>query len=121
MIFKINGKQFAKNVADTLRRKVLTLVSNDFREESTDLYAQMIEPYVPKDTGKLRNSYTIENGGKMIVYNTDYAEKVYTVPAKHYTTPGTTHHWDIDAKPLIWDDYMEAVNQLAKEYMSRVK
>ena len=81
----------------------------------------MIEPYVPKDTGRLRRSYTIPSSGKYIQYNTDYAQKVYETPFQHYTTPGTTHHWDVYAKPIIWDDYVAAVNKLAKEYMSRTR
>ena len=121
MIVKIEGKKFAGGIVNTLRRKVLSLVSNEFRHESADLYAKMVEPYVPKKTGKLRSSYTIPNSGKYIKYNTDYAEKVYTVPARHYTTEGTTHHWDVYANPVIMDDYMAAVNELAKEFMSRTK
>ena len=116
----INGKKFAQSVANTLRRKVLTLVSNDFRRDCGDLWAQHIEPFVPKDTGKLRNSYTISNTGN-VQYHTDYAKKVYEIPARHYTTPGTTHHWDVYAKPIVWDEYLAAVNQLAKDYMSKVK
>lgn len=119
MKFIVNSKRLAQKVTDTLKRKVLTLVSNEFRDDCADIYAQMIEPYVPKDTGRLRNSYTINNG--KIRYNTSYAKKVYEVPARHYTTPGTTHHWDEYANPIIMDEYREAINKLARDYMSRTK
>ena len=119
MRITINGKPCARNIADLLRQKVLSLVSNSFREDSARIYAEMIDPYVPKDTGRLRNSYTVN--GKYITYNTDYAQKVYEIPAKHYTTPGTTHHWDEYAKPIIWEDYERAITELAKEYFSRTK
>ena len=120
MKYWINAKKAARNISDTLKRKVLTLVSDNFRRDTADIWAQMIEPYVPKDTGKLRNSYTITSDYR-VRYNTDYATKVYEVPAKHYTTPGTTHHWDMYAKPIVWDEYMAAVNKLARDYISRTK
>ena len=121
MKVKVQSKKFAGKLTDMLRRKILSLVSNQFRYECADLYAKMIEPYVPKDTGRLRRSYTIPSSGKYIKYNTDYAQKVYEIPARHYTTEGTTHHWDVYANPIIMDEYMAAVNSLAKEYMSRIK
>lgn len=121
MKFRINGKAFVQNVTTTLKRKVLSLVSSSFNYDKAVLYAEKVEPFVPKDTGRLRNSYTIVNNNKYVQYNTSYAQKVYTVPARHYTTPGTTHHWDIYANPIIHDDYMKAVNQLANDYFKRTK
>ena len=83
------------------------------------MYANMIEPYVPKKTGKLRNSYTIVNQGRYIRYNTDYAQKVYEIPARRYTTPGTTHHWDVVANPQIMARYQAVISQMIKEQMAR--
>lgn len=119
MRFTVNFRRFADAVAETLKRKFVPLKSNAFREDCARLYAEKVEPYVPKKTGKLRNSYTIVNNGRYIRYNTNYAQKVYEVPARRYTTPNTTHHWDEYAKPYIMEDYRAAVQQLAREYMSR--
>lgn len=83
------------------------------------MYAEMIEPYVPMKTGKLRNSYTIVNQGRYIRYNTDYAQKVYEVPARRYTTPGTTDHWDEHANPQIMAQYKALLDQMVKEQMAR--
>ena len=121
MKFKINAKPFAQKVADILKRKTVSLTSNQFRMQSAQLYAELIEPYVPKKTGKLRNSVTIVRGGTYLRYNTNYAQRVYEVPARRYTTPGTTHHWDEYAAPNIMDKYKAALNQMAREYMSREK
>lgn len=121
MKFKFNTRPFARTIADTLKRKVVSLVSTDFRMEGAKLYAEKIEPYVPKDTGRLRNSYSIVDSGKYIRYNTPYAEKVYTIPARHYTTPGTSHHWDETAKPYIIDEYKAEMTKLAAEYFKRTK
>ena len=121
MKIKIDTRAFARTIADKLKRKTVSITSTEFRMESARLYAEKIEPFVPKDTGRLRNSYSIVDSGRYIRYNTPYAEKVYTIPARHYTTPGTSHHCDETAKPFIMDDYKAAVLQMASDYFKRTE
>lgn len=76
-------------------------------QDSAFIMESTMEPYIPQDTGTLRQSSTIvdTNYGFNIEYNTDYAQYVYHNPRmKNMTTPGTTPFWD-DTYYLLSDGY----------------
>lgn len=115
MYYHINGRQASIDITNELKRKLVAVVRNgEFRKDVGHLYADMIEPFVPKRTGKLRNYVTVSD--KYITYHAQYAKKVYEVPFAHYTTPNTSDHWDLHANPVIWEDFIAEVNQLWQEY-----
>jgi|SRR5690625_5231255 len=66
---------------------------------ANQVHADM-NPYVPALTYDMRNQSTVAIDGKSIIYHTPYARKRFYVPARRYTTPGTTARWDLKAKSI---------------------
>jgi len=68
-----------------------------------ETFLEASKPRVPIDTGNLVNSSYTENGGREVVYPTDYAEWLWNgmvydrtgaaVRPIHYSSPTATDHW----------------------------
>lgn len=73
----------------------------------SERWRNVCEPYVPKDTGHLRDYVDID--GPNITYREGYAGYVYEMAGANFTTAGTTDHWDEKAKALHADEVAEFV------------
>lgn len=66
-----------------------------------DIMKRDIEPFVPMKTGRLREetfAFVGDDDVAYIDYDAPYAAYVYGMgDGVHYTTPGTSGHWDIEA------------------------
>lgn len=87
--------------------KVETYLENVVPSQSTRLSAIRIlsnqamadmNPFVPFKEGNLRQAVSLSLDGKEIIYKMFYASKRFYTPARKYTTPGTTHRWDLAAQ-----------------------
>lgn len=65
------------------------------QEEAAMRAALMMRRYVPEDEGTLRSSEPMSSryAAGLLVWNTPYAQRQYSVPMSH-TTAGTCDHWD---------------------------
>lgn len=64
--------------------------------------------FVPMKEGILRQSATIDIDGTAINYNTPYAKRMFYMPMRNYTTPGTGPRWDMKAKRIFMSDWINA-------------
>lgn len=71
--------------------------------------------FVPKRENRLRNSAHVDSGGQFIVWNAPYAERQYRgVGIHNYTTPGTGPRWDMKAKGIYLNSWVDAFKKGAK-------
>lgn len=68
--------------------------------------------FVPADNYILRNTGYVANTGDKIVWNTPYSRAQFygdngIVTFKKYTTPGTGARWDLKAKSLFMNDWIQ--------------
>lgn len=71
--------------------------------------------FVPKRENRLRNSAHVDSGGQLIVWNAPYAERQYRgVGIHNYTTPGTGPRWDMKAKGIYLNSWVDAFKKGAK-------
>ena len=77
-------------------------------------YAQILDPYVPYDTGFLsQGSMEIESYG--VVYTAEYAWKQYYTTTFHHKTdihPLATAYWDKVAMETHIDEFAEDVKEI---------
>lgn len=84
------------------------------------------DPYVPFIQGMLRNSGTVENGGRSVVWRFPYARyqymgfamegrapKVVTDRPLQYSTPGTGARWFEQAKSANRETWIREVRKIA--------
>lgn len=87
-------------------------------EDAQQLLAERImqhcKPLVPKDTGALRGSGSIGEGGKTVEWTVDYAKYVYNFMNVNYTTSGTCGHWFEKAKQEHLQDWEKTVARCFK-------
>lgn len=71
--------------------------------------------FVPKREGDLRNSAHIDSGGQFVVWETPYAKRqFYGIGIHNYTTPGTGPRWDLKAKGMYLNSWVDAFKKGAK-------
>lgn len=71
--------------------------------------------FVPKRENRLRNSAHVDSGGQFVVWNAPYAERQYRgVGIHNYTTPGTGPRWDLKAKGMYLNSWVDAFKKGAK-------
>lgn len=72
-----------------------------------------VEPFVPIDTGNLRNSATLKpyDKGHHLIYTADYAHDVY-YDANMRHNGITQYHWFDAAKSLYLTDWVRDLNSL---------
>lgn len=71
--------------------------------------------FVPKREGDLRNSAHIDSGGQFVVWEMPYAKRqFYGIGIHNYTTPGTGPHWDLKAKGMYLNSWVDAFKKGAK-------
>lgn len=71
--------------------------------------------FVPKREGDLRNSAHIDSGGQFVVWEVPYAKRqFYGVGIHNYTTPGTGPRWDLKAKGMYLNSWVDAFKKGAK-------
>lgn len=79
----------------------------------SERWRNVCEPYVPMDTGLLRDYVEIDGANITYKpaneYGEGYAEAVYNMAGANWTTPGTTDHWDETAKALHQDEVTEFI------------
>jgi hypothetical protein len=67
-----------------------------------------MNPFVPMKDGIARQTGHVYSGGKVINWNTPYINKLFYMHMYNYTTPGTGPRWDLKAKPIFINDWIEA-------------
>ena len=67
-----------------------------------------MNPFVPFDEGILRQTGHVNNDATAIIWNTPYAAKMFYMYMYNYTTPGTGPRWDLKAKGLFMNDWINA-------------
>lgn len=67
------------------------------------------DPFIPKKSGKLRNSGTVGNKG--VEWTEPYADKMYSEPMTNYTTPGTGPRWVDKAKSIHMDKWRKEIER----------
>lgn len=67
--------------------------------------------YVPMETGALRGSGTVEDGGEVVAWTEEYAGYVYNMDGAHFTTPGTGGHWFETAKQSHIGEWVQVVEE----------
>lgn len=71
--------------------------------------------FVPRREGDLRNSAHVDSGGQSVVWNSPYAKRqYYGVGIHNYTTPGTGPRWDMKAKGIYLNSWVDAFKKGAK-------
>lgn len=71
--------------------------------------------FAPKRENRLRNSAHVDSGGQFVVWNAPYAERQYRgVGIHNYTTPGTGPRWDLKAKGMYLNSWVDAFKKGAK-------
>lgn len=71
--------------------------------------------FVPKREGDLRNSAHIDSGGQFVVWETPYAKRqFYGIGIHNYTAPGTGPRWDLKAKGMYLNSWVDAFKKGAK-------
>lgn len=71
--------------------------------------------FVPKRENRLRNSAHVDSGGQFVVWNAPYAERQYRgIGIHNYTTPGTGPRWDLKAKGMYLNSWVDAFKKGAK-------
>lgn len=111
-------------IKDVLKRKAESVTKDpDLRQEIGTEYIKVVTPYVPKLTGRLRESGRATSDGRLYwtavdpIKGENYAYKRYYVPAKRYTTDGTCHKWVEQVKPGTsdWDNtFISAITPIIK-------
>lgn len=68
-----------------------------------------MNPFVPMKEGILRQATSINMDGSAVNYHMIYARRHFYAPGGwDYTTPGTGPRWDLKAKGLFINDWIEA-------------
>lgn len=71
--------------------------------------------FVPKREGNLRNSAHVDSNGQYIDWNSPYASRQYRgIGIHNYTTPGTGPRWDLKAKGMYLNSWVDAFKKGAK-------
>lgn len=72
--------------------------------------------FVRMQTGALKNSARVQNGGRRITWNTSYAKRVYyTGSPRKNVNPNASLRWCEKAKMQYASDWGRTVSQLVKE------
>ena len=83
-----------------LNKDIDTLLFNS-RLDLLEIMKKDIEPFVPMNTGRLREEVVLgtdNNNVAYLEYSAPYAPYVYEMgDGVHYTTSGTSGHWDKEA------------------------
>lgn len=107
----LDARTMNAEVKRILGRKAESVTkSPDLRSIIGTLYVNQVTPYVPKKTGRLRQSGRGTSDGR-VYWSTPYAEVQYYTQFNHYTTPGTGPFWTENVKPGTpeWDDFIARI------------
>lgn len=99
----------------------LPLYSVGLEMDVCNKFIDIVDPYVPYDTGKLSGEvdYVHSMDGSAVVYTAPYAAKQYYGEEFHHTTehhPLATAHWDKVAMQTERDRFVKEVEQIVKEH-----
>lgn len=71
--------------------------------------------FVPRREGNLRNSVHVDSSGAFVVWNSPYANRQFRgIGIHNYTTPGTGPRWDLKAKGIYLNSWVDAFKKGAK-------
>lgn len=73
-----------------------------------EMFLKSATPYVPYEFGPLRASGRVEDGGRIIIWQTPYARRWFYEPA-NFKTPGTGNRWDLKAEGLHMSEWEEKI------------
>jgi hypothetical protein len=98
--------------------------SNFTKRDIARIYAKLVDPYVPYDTGQLA-TYGILHDGKIVYSALDgkngnfynyawiqYTHDEFNHNKEHHEL--ATDHWDEVATPIIWDEFVRQCNEVVK-------
>lgn len=118
----LDARTVNKIVQDVLGRKAESVTKDpDLRQAIGTEYLNVVTPYVPMKTGKLRESGRATNDGRLYwtaidpITGENYAYKQYTTQYRHYTTPGTGPFWVENVQPGTPDydeDFISAITPI---------
>lgn len=69
-----------------------------------------VNPYIPFRKGTLRLSGQVARGGKALQWHTPYARRRFYEDA-HFTTDGTGTRWDLKAKAVHTQNWVQALKK----------
>ena len=120
----LDAKTMNKIVTDVLGRKADSVTKDpDLRRDIGDEFVRVVTPYVPMDTGRLRESGRATTDGRLYwtaidpITGENYASKQYYTQYRRYTTPGTGPFWVEKVQPGTpeWDnDFISAITPIIK-------
>lgn len=109
-----------KIVQEIVQRKVESVTNHpDLRQDIGNVYLDLVTPYVPMNTGTLRESGSATNDGR--VYwsavspnGFNYTQYVYENEFTNYTTPNTHSHWTDYVNPSTdaWSTFISEITPL---------
>lgn len=110
-------------ITEVMRRKLESVTKDpDLRKAIGEEYIQLVTPFVPMRTGKLRSQASASGDGRITWTATNkhgynYALTQYTTQYIHYTTPGTGPYWTDQLNPdtANWEEFKDAITPLIKE------
>lgn len=95
-----------------------------------ELYANLIDPWVPYKTGEL-SKFRIEEDGKIVYDPVSTGRKQYHYAAIQYYNdfpnrnrkvhPLATSHWDEVADQFIWDEFRKKSAQIIRDQLKKEK
>lgn len=99
-------------------------LNDDIKLRAAEIFADCIEPLVPKDQGGLRAniSFPKYRGTRAVQYDSKYAEAQYRGfngrgVIRNYTTPGTIDHWNLHLSRADREAFYDLV---AEEIITRL-
>lgn len=71
--------------------------------------------FVPRREGDLQNSAHIDSSGGFVVWEMPYANRQFRgIGIHNYTTPGTGPRWDLKAKGMFLNSWVDTFKKGAK-------
>lgn len=90
-------------------KKLSTQATTQGRRAVANQALADMNQFVPMKEGTLRMTGTIDLDATAVNYNTPYARRHFYAPGGwNYTTPGTGPRWDLKAKGMFMNDWVEA-------------
>lgn len=105
-------------IDDTAILKTVEAITHDdgVMTEVHQAFAEIINPYVPYDTGNLSQDITVSAEG--VTYHADYAAKQYYGEEFHHNKehhPLASAHWDAVAMQTEKEAFANRVTEIIKE------
>ncbi|GEN87250.1 minor capsid protein [Oceanobacillus sojae] len=67
-----------------------------------------MNPFVPFKDGIARGTGHVDSNGESVTWNTPYIARLFYMPMRNYTTPGTGPRWDNKASAIHMKDWINA-------------